>query len=68
MYDNKSYLIDSWTELGGESRGEIERWDSIRCRPIKTMETQRELKALICYLRQQEADVLDAMRRLRDGS
>jgi hypothetical protein len=60
MYDSQSYITDNRAQPGGEScRG-------IRRRPIKTMETQRELKALICYLRQQEADVLDAMQRLRD--
>lgn len=60
MYDSQS-CIDNWTQLGGESRGGIRR------RPLKTMETQQELEALICYLRQQEADVLDAMQRLQDS-
>lgn len=61
MYDSQSYITEDRTQPGGEScRG-------IRLRPIKTMETQQELAALICYLRQQEADILEAMQRLRDA-
>jgi hypothetical protein len=67
VYDSQSYLIDNLTQIGGEDSGESERRNRIPGRLIKTMETPRELRALISYLRQQEAEVLEAMQRLLDA-
>jgi len=65
MY-RRSSIIDTWPHLGGENYRERELRGRIPGRRrIKPMNTPRELKALISYLRQQEAGVLDAFQRLQ---
>jgi phage terminase Nu1 subunit (DNA packaging protein) len=68
MYGKHSLIMGSQARLAEQSCQLCERRGRIRNKRKKTTETLRELMALISYLRQQEAAVLDAMQRLRDAN
>lgn len=67
MYERLSLIIGNQDREGDQSCQFRELRGRIRRKRKKTMETPRELMALISYLRQQEAGVLDAMQRLQDA-
>lgn len=65
MYTNQFCIIGPRSAAGGENR---RKEDRSRRKRLKTMHTPRELMALVSYLRQQEAKVLDTMQQLQDAS
>jgi len=68
MCDRQSMIIGNQAQFANESCQFREIMSRGRSKPRKRMETPRELMALISYLRQQEAGVLDAMQRLQDAT
>ena len=68
MYTNQFCIIDPGPKAGGENRRVRTEWDRMKRKRPKTMHVPRELMALVSYLRQQEARVLDAMQQLQDAS
>lgn len=63
MYSNQFCVLAVRPQAGSEQRRVREKGDR-----LKTMHTPRELMALVSYLRQQEAKVLDTMQQLQDAS
>lgn len=63
MYSNQFCILAARPQAGSERRRVREK--GVR---LKTMHTPLELMALVSYLRQQEAKVLDTMQQLQDAS
>lgn len=61
-------IIGPLPQADGENRRVREKGDRMRRKRVKTMHAPRELMALVSYLRQQEAKVLDTMQQLQDAS